>query len=287
MQAVGAELYALSYDEPDALADFAAAHGITFPLLSDPESEVIEAFGILNTLIPPDDHPWYGIPFPGTYVVGTDGVISHKFFEHSLAVRVGPEQLLAAVRGNTVDLEPATEGPVEAGGAEVTVDVGIEGRDLPPGLQREVVVRFAVPPGQHLYGEPVPDGMVAATVVLDDVPGLVAFDIVAPATRPLTLAGTGETLQVYDGDVTLRLPVTQNGTAGEKIDGRRMITIGGEVRWQVCDETACGLPQRQHFEIQIASGRITLPDIGPAAAAGRAVPMNGADHFARMTERRR
>lgn len=221
-------------------------------------------------------------------MVDADGMISHKFFEHSLAVRVGPGQLLAAARGEALDLEPVAVDAAEAATevTEVTVEVGIEGRDLPPGLQRDVVVRFTVPAGQHLYGEPVPEGMVAATVVLDDVPGLMVFDIVAPPTRPLTLAGTGETLQVYEGDVTLRLPVTQNGTAGEKIDGRRMITIGGEVRWQACDDLACGLPQRQRFEVQIASGRIVRPDIGPAAA-GHATPMNGSDHFARMTERRR
>ena len=50
-RAAGVRLYALSYDEPDALADYAAAHGTTFTMLSDPDSEVIESFGILNTLI--------------------------------------------------------------------------------------------------------------------------------------------------------------------------------------------------------------------------------------------
>ena len=64
-RAAGVRLYALSYDEPDALADYAEAHDTTFTLLSDPDSEVITSFGILNTLIPPDDHPWYGLPFPG------------------------------------------------------------------------------------------------------------------------------------------------------------------------------------------------------------------------------
>ena len=33
----GVKLYGLSYDEPDALMDFAAAHHISFPLLSDPK----------------------------------------------------------------------------------------------------------------------------------------------------------------------------------------------------------------------------------------------------------
>ncbi len=67
--AAGVAVYALSYDEADALRDFGDAHGITYTLLFDPDSNVIRSFGILNTLIDPDDHPWYGIPYPGTYVV--------------------------------------------------------------------------------------------------------------------------------------------------------------------------------------------------------------------------
>jgi len=55
--AAGLAVYALSYDEPEALQDFAQAHGISYTLLSDPESKVIRSFGILNTLIDPDDHP--------------------------------------------------------------------------------------------------------------------------------------------------------------------------------------------------------------------------------------
>ena len=81
------------------MADFSAAYGITFPLLSDPNSEIITSFGILNTLIPPDDHPWYGVPFPGTYLIDANGVITHKFFEQTLSIRIGAEQILAAAQG--------------------------------------------------------------------------------------------------------------------------------------------------------------------------------------------
>ena len=34
-EAAGIKLYAISYDDPDALAEFALHQGITFPLLSD------------------------------------------------------------------------------------------------------------------------------------------------------------------------------------------------------------------------------------------------------------
>ena len=102
----GIAVYCLSYDEPDALRDFRDAHGITYTLLSDPDSAVIRAFGILNTLIDENDHPWYGIPYPGTYVINRAGDITQMFFDNNLAVRAGPEQLLRAALGDPVGEAP-------------------------------------------------------------------------------------------------------------------------------------------------------------------------------------
>ena len=103
--AAGARVYVLSYDEADAQADYKAAHNANFTMLSDPNSDVIRSFGILNTPIPEDDHPWYGIPYPGVYITDAEGVITAKFFENNFTVRPGPEQLLAAVRGKEVLLK--------------------------------------------------------------------------------------------------------------------------------------------------------------------------------------
>ena len=41
---------AISYDSEAVLADFSQRRGITFPLLSDDDSEGITEFGILNTV---------------------------------------------------------------------------------------------------------------------------------------------------------------------------------------------------------------------------------------------
>ncbi len=58
----GVALLAVSYDEPDALQAYAAEYGVGFPLLSDPDSEIIELFGILRDLVvtfrvPEGQHP--------------------------------------------------------------------------------------------------------------------------------------------------------------------------------------------------------------------------------------
>ena len=281
----GVRLYAVSYDEADALADYAAAHDATFTLLSDPDSEIITSFGILNTLIPPDDHPWYGIPFPGAYVVAGDGTITAKFFEHNFALRPGPEQLLAAALGQEFELEPdgppTGPEPVE----QVRVDVLVEGDRLPMGVTRHLVARFRVPEGQHLYGPPVPDGLVAASIELDAIDGVLSYPPLAPPTSTLTLSGSGETLQVYEGDVVLRLPIAQNARAMHKDDEGRHVTISGRVRWQACNDVECLLPESQPFSFRVEAGFPVLGDMGPGE--GRVPAMNGAAHFQKMIDRRR
>ena len=49
----GLSLAAISYDQVSTLSDFAKRRGITFPLLSDPGSDTIKRYGILNTTIDP------------------------------------------------------------------------------------------------------------------------------------------------------------------------------------------------------------------------------------------
>ena len=50
LRAQGLGVVAISYDSEEVLADFSQRRGITFPLLSDDDSSVITAFGILNTV---------------------------------------------------------------------------------------------------------------------------------------------------------------------------------------------------------------------------------------------
>ena len=82
---------AISYDSSAVLADFTRRRGITFPLLSDPGSKIIKAFGILNTTVPPTAAYGtvgiYGIPFPGTYILNRKGVVTARRFEDAYQER--------------------------------------------------------------------------------------------------------------------------------------------------------------------------------------------------------
>ena len=275
--AAGVAVYALSYDEADALRDFRDAHGITYTLLSDPDSEVIRSFGILNTLIDPDDHPWYGIPYPGTYVVNAEGAITHKFFENNLAVRAGPEQLLRAAQG-----QPMLKSRVDEAAPEgVQVRVALDGNNLALSVQKDLVVRFSVPAGRHVYAEPAPQGSVAVEVTLDENNRLVQRPIVRPASEPHTLPGTGESFPVHHDLFELRLPLTVNRAAG---GDAAEITISGEVRWQSCDDEVCDIPTSQRFELTLPVSE--SPAVALRSKRGAALEPNAMAHFQRMSERR-
>src|SRR5687767_8478227 len=85
----------VSYDPVPVLAKFAERHGITFPLLSDEGSLVIERLGLLNAhneqqaahygLAVTDRHD--GLPYPGTFLLDEQGRVVEKRFEQSYLVR--------------------------------------------------------------------------------------------------------------------------------------------------------------------------------------------------------
>ncbi len=276
--AAGVALYALSYDEPEALADFANAHKIGYHLLPDPQSQVIRDFGILNTLIDPTDHPWYGIPYPGTYIIDAQGTITHKFFDNNLAVRAGPEQLLRAVRG---EAQPSLPPATEAAPTEVQLDISLDGNALVSTVQRDLVIRFQVPAGRHVYAEPAPQGSVAVDVTLDANDLLVQRPLLRPGGTNHQLAGTDEVFVVHDGFFELRLPLTVCGKPKEGAD----LQITGEVRWQCCDDEVCDIPTSQRFDLQVPVD--DAPPVAMGNAVGAALEPNAMAHFQRMSERRK
>ena len=280
--ASGVSVFALSYDEQDALADFRDAYGITFTLLSDPDSAVIRSFGILNTLINENDHPWFGIPFPGTYVMDSAGVISHKFFENSLFLRVGPEPLLQAATGAQLSHTKAASSPP----TETKWQVSLEGDQLAVGVLRDVVARIEVPAGRHLYATPAPAGNVPVELVLHEDPSIVVRELVRPASSSHTLGGTGEVIQVYEGAVELRLPIALNGDAAKPTAESHELTLSGELRWQTCDDQVCDIPRRETFTITIPTIGSVPSELGASVDGDRVRAMNGMKHFERMSQRR-
>jgi peroxiredoxin len=97
----------LSYDSTAVLSDFSRRRGITFPLLSDPGSITIKKYGILNTTVPESNRQVYGVPFPGTFMLNTRGIVTSRFFEQAYQERNTVSSIMARL-GNHIDVHATT-----------------------------------------------------------------------------------------------------------------------------------------------------------------------------------
>jgi len=154
-------LASISYDSPAVLARFASAHQITFPLLSDKGSAVIRRYGILNTNIP-RSHMFYGIPFPGEYLVTPDGRVTDKVFLPSFQERATASEVLLKDFGTS-----AGGDAVEVTSDETKARIQLSDSSAFSGQELAVAADFAIKPGWHIYGQPLPKGYVPTAISFD------------------------------------------------------------------------------------------------------------------------
>lgn len=90
----GIQVVAISYDSVDVLKKFGTDSKISYQLLSDPESKVINAYGVLNENARGRQE---GIPYPGTFLVGQDGKVK-AFLPGTTRTRHSPNELIEATK---------------------------------------------------------------------------------------------------------------------------------------------------------------------------------------------
>jgi peroxiredoxin Q/BCP len=97
----GVRVVGISYDPVDVLQRFGAKRGITFPLLSDPDSKVIAEYALRNKETAGKklgNINLDGIPYPGTLIIDKEGVIRGKLFIDGYRERHSTEELMKAAR---------------------------------------------------------------------------------------------------------------------------------------------------------------------------------------------
>ena len=72
------QVVAISYDPLKVLQEFGKRKRILYPLLSDPKSKTIGAYGIRNKEMA--GKRFDGVPYPGTFIVDTNGIVREKLF---------------------------------------------------------------------------------------------------------------------------------------------------------------------------------------------------------------
>ena len=95
VEARGLIIVTITYHSVATLKSVEEDQDITFTLLHDENVKHVNAFGIRNMDYEPGNRV-YGIPYPGIFLVDTDGIIKYKFSEESYRERPDFEDVLKA-----------------------------------------------------------------------------------------------------------------------------------------------------------------------------------------------
>jgi DsbC/DsbD-like thiol-disulfide interchange protein len=208
-------------------------------MLSDQGSVVIRKFGILNKNIPRDTR-FYGIPFPGQYLLTADGAVRDELFLPDFETRPSASEMLLTHYGI----------PAAANGLSVTVEdvratIIVSDKRVFGGQRLGFVVNFKIAPGWHIYGEPLPEGYTPTSVKFDNA--LVASQsLTLPKPKPVKFELLGEVLPVYEGEFKGEgyILLKQKLPAGEQ-------KLSGTINFQECNDSICKIPQSARFELPI------------------------------------
>lgn len=246
---------------------------------------MIRDYGILNDRVGPDDAFLYGIPYPGVYVTDEDGVVVAKFFHDTYKKRDSPESLIDAALGR---LELSDDAPqVAAEAPEVRITAAVHGGrgTIRQGIVRKLVVRFELTPGLHLYGRPVPEGMIPTTVEASGPEGLVFQEPSYPATTPFELPGLDAALPIFEGsfDVVVLFYADSRLASETRPLDMDSAPIEVTVRYQACDDAQCMLPRTEHLRLEVPLDVIDVPNLGMHQGHGqREASFDGTPHLRRL-----
>ena len=233
----GLGVAAISYDSREILRDFARRRQITIPLLSDPESKIIRAFGILNTSIQPGQ-PNYGIPFPGTYLINQRGVVISKFFEEDYRSRYAMGTVYTRLFGSPLNtLETVVENE------HFTLKYYSSSDSAAVGNRLTLMADITLKPKMHLYAPGV-DGYKPVEWKLVDSPGFTPATLRLPSGKSVYLPAIKERVLVYERSLRISQDVDISSNYRElkgMLGDSDQLVIEGALSYQACDDKICYL----------------------------------------------
>ncbi len=239
----GIRIAAISFDPVAVLQNFAQRTGVKLTLLSDPQSKVIRAFGILNQSVP-KDHQFYGIPYPGDYLIDANGVVQSKFFEEKFADRYTAGEILVRTLG------------ADAGGPRrqtetdhLTVTTSASDEILRGGNRLSLVAEVDLKPKMHVYAPGV-KGYIPVDWQMEEVSGVTSYPVIYPDSEMLHLPAIDEVVPVYQGHFKMvrDVMIGQPNEIQHLLNAQGELVIKGSLRYQACDDKICYLPKTVPLE---------------------------------------
>jgi hypothetical protein len=234
----GIKLAAISYDSPAILKDFAERHNIEFPLLADPDSQIIRSFNVLNAEATGKEK---GMAHPGFFYIDSGGVIREKYFEAKYTDRFTPNNVIGKL---FPELTEEVTQKIETPHLRLTLEQS--DREVVPGSRVSLIAEIELPPGTHVYSPGV-QGYKPIQLTLDEVPGIELAPAAYPASKTLYLEAIQEHVPVFEGKFRITQDVTVSTSRTSDIvralvSSKKTVLISGELKYQACDKTVCYPP---------------------------------------------
>lgn len=239
LRARGYGICSISYDPVDVLREFADRRGITYPMLSDPDSAIIRAFGLFNEEIEPGTRD-YGVPHPALFFVDRAGRVIRKYMEERYYHRRALATILAD-EGEPAELQTVWQ----AGGEQVAIRALTLQREVYPGNRFALIVEVEPRPGLHVYAPGSGAEYRPLTLRVDSQPYLAVDEPVYPAPDGIWTSPLEERVPVYTSRARIRVEIAL-GTRQELkpvYDAGGALSVTGILSFQACSDTVCWSPQ--------------------------------------------
>ena len=260
LRAQGLGVVAISYDSEEVLADFSQRRGITFPLLSDDDSSVITAFGILNTVAaegvgPNRDDPdvvadvakyvslfganpmIVGTPYPGTFMLDATGRVTSRFFEEFYRERNTTANVMLKLGAG---LSPIAA--VEGTTAHLTLTAYPSDPSVTVGTRFSIAVEIVPNPDIHVYAPGAEQmGYRVIGLTMAPVPHVRFEPVEFPASEIYHFEPLDERVPVYQQPFMLLQEVVVSGAAEveEALAELDALTLTGRLDYQACNDELC------------------------------------------------
>jgi hypothetical protein len=231
----GIGLAAISYDSQAILKDFAERQHITFPLLADPQSEIIRKYGVLNVEA---KGMTQGMALPGFFYVDANGKVREKFFEAAYTDRYTANDVIAKL---FPELTEQAARKIEA--PHISLTLQQSDQVVVPGSRLTLIAEINLGADLHVYAPGV-RGYIPIELKLEPAPDVRLQDVVLPEPKTLFLEAIKERVPVFEGrfrmteDVTLSADRTFIRSLGQG----KTISVKGSLKYQACDHTTCYTP---------------------------------------------
>jgi peroxiredoxin len=241
----GINVAAVSYDSPAVLADFGKRRTITYPLLSDQNSELIDKFGIRN---PAGKGIEAGIPYPGYYLIDTHDVIVKRFFETAYVNRLTANNLYANLFG---DVPLPGQGRRLEATPHVTVTTSQSDQSVTPGSVVRLSVDLTPAPETHVYApgaEKYQYIVTSLNFVRSDL--YTAGKTSYPKSEILSVPELDQLVPVYNGRIELSTSAAAvvNGNTIHHFGQESKLDLKAELTYQACTKSICFPPVKVPVE---------------------------------------